>query len=834
MLVFDGTQLSAAGYTSLAEFARNLPQNADTMNEAALGSTGARGTAQFNLRGAGVDATLTLLNGRRIAPYGASLFGTDYFVDLNAIPVHLVERIEVLTDGASAIYGSEAVAGVVNVMLKERTDGIQLDGGYLRTTHGDAEERQLDASGGFAHERGSVSVALSYLEREPLYARDRDWSSDLDFSNRGGPNARSPLSSPATFLLLDTGTYAADPACPAQGPLANRDLLVPGEVELCRFNWAHFASQNSPAERVSAFVASRFEASANTQLFGEYFYAKNENDSVLAPTTIEAAVDADHPSNPFSEDVFAYYRALDVGLRRYRNDGDTSRWVVGASGRAREWQWETAVNVSRSRVEETNFNAVRTSLFQEAVLGRGGTFGDSYYNPFGWNPQNDADVIDGFRVPETWNRSVTEETSFDALLRRPVASIRDNDVNVAFGIQWRRQSLDESLDAVQASGDLAGVGLPATPLDEHRDVRSAFAEVLLPLNDRIEVQLAARTDDYSDFGTTTNPKVALGWKITEAWSAHTSWGTSFRPPAFRELLDPVTNEVATTGEDVWRCPATQDAIDCFGQPVPLTRRGNAQLDPERGETTQVGFVWQPASVPGSSIGVDAWRINYSNRIVRVADRFDLLFAQLPPDANPYVLREDPTATDALLGIPGRVSGLIDTYINADQLDTRGVDVDFGLTIPATRFGEVTTRLMYTYLHSYDLGLDDAGARDSTDLAGGYGFFGPLPRHRANWSAQWSRAPHAISAELHYTGEYRSKTDTWRNNVDTGLPFDVNDWWALDLQYQYRLMVLKDATLRIGCRNCTDEAPPRYNDTTTGENIHDGRGTLLYVRWTQPL
>src|SRR5262249_38764792 len=141
---------------------------------------------------------------------------------------------------------------------------------------------------------------------------------------------------------------------------------------------------------------------------------------------------------------------------------------------------------------------------------------------------------------------------------------------------------------------------------------------------------------------------------------------------------------------------------------------------------------------------------------------------------------------------------------------------------------------YTFLAAYELGLDIGGVNESTDLAGGYGFFGPLPRQRANWSAAWNRAAHGVSAEVHYTGEYRSETDGWRNGIHTGRGFDVDDWGDLDLQYRYRIERLRDATLRIGCINCTDESPPQYNDTTTGENIHDGRGAMLYVRWTQPL
>ncbi|MFZ2508187.1 MAG: TonB-dependent receptor [Steroidobacteraceae bacterium] len=834
VIVFDAAELDASGINTLADFARFLPQNSETMSEAAANSGSTRGTAQFNLRGAGLDATLTLLNGRRIAPYGSGLFGTDFFVDLGAIPAHAIERIEVLKDGASAIYGSEAVAGVVNVILKEAIEGVHVDASYLSAAEGDGEERNFALSGGSSHERSQVSFVLNYLERDAIYSRGRDWSSELDFSGRGGPNQRSPYSSPPTVFLHRSLRWAWDPECPERDSLANRDVLEPGLVELCRFNTAQFTTQNSPAERLSIFATGRHRVIDSLEFFAEVMFAANDNAAVLAPTPVELEVKMDHPDNPFGEDLLALYRAIDTGNRRLRNEGATHRWVAGAAGDVGSWEWESALTGSRSRVKDVSYDAVLFTPLQEAVLGIGGPTGDRYYNPFGANPRNDPALIATFVVDETWSRSTTAEESFDLLVRRDVASLPGGPAAAAIGVQWRRQSLHEELDAVQASGDLAGIGLPVTPLDADRDIRSAFVELALPLHDRVEGQLAVRWDNYSDFGSTINPKLALGWRPTDQVLLRATWGTSFRPPAFRELFDPVTAYLVPVFRDPWRCDATNDPMDCFGNLVPLTSGGNEALDPEKGVSVLFGLVWQSTRVPGLTLGVDLWRIEYSGRIARVSDNFDHLFEQLPPNANPFVLRAPPSAEEVALGIPGRVTGLVETFINADRLDTQGIDIDLEWERAGTRFGDFATRLTWAYLDRYELGLDFAGVQQIDDLAGRYGFFGPLPRHRGNLSMGWNRAAQSVTAQLHYAGRYESATSLWQNGVDTGQPFEVVAWWSLDLQYNYRIERLNGATLRFGCRNCTDNPPPDYNDTITGENIHDGRGALLYVRWTQSI
>lgn len=254
VIVFDASELKAAGITTLGEFSRYLPQNAAIASPGFLRD----GTAGFNLRGIGLDATLTLVNGRRVAPYGAS-GGEEPFVDINAIPVAAIDRIEILTDGASAIYGSEAVAGVVNIVTLQRIEGITAEGGYLTTSEGDGDEWDLNMVGGWSDADTSITGTLSWFDGDPIWSRDRDWASSLDLSEVGGFLYGSSASSPPSLFLLETERLLADPACPTDSPTAQLQVATPGREEYCVFNFWHFTTLQQPSERLGMTASFRHD-----------------------------------------------------------------------------------------------------------------------------------------------------------------------------------------------------------------------------------------------------------------------------------------------------------------------------------------------------------------------------------------------------------------------------------------------------------------------------------------------------------------------------------------------------------------------------------------------
>ena len=833
VIVFESSQLEDLGITTLAEFSRYLPQNANLASDSR--NTGSlMGSAGFNLRGIGLDGTLTLINGRRIAPFGAS-GDSQPFVDINAIPVAAIDRIEVLTDGASAIYGSEAVAGVVNIILLQKIEGITAEAGYLTTTEGDGEEWDANIAGGWSNDSTSFNATLSWFDRGRIWSRDRDWANSVDLSDSGGYSAGSSFSSPPTATLLDSGVRLADPECPESGsPYVQKTAFVPGEFEQCSFNYAWFTSLQQPSTRWGMTASMWHEFSGGVTFFAELLANRSETSSIWAPSPIPFVfVPADHPDNPFGEDLSLRFRILDIGNRGFDTVAKTWRVVSGLGGGWGDWEWEAAFTASEAKSDDSRVNGVLAQEFQDAVLGMGGPNGDQYYNPFGLDTQNPQEVIDAFAISGTGTSVTNKEQTVDFQVSGNFGELSGGPVGAAFGGQFRHQSIDQTADPEELSGVISG-SAGFEPIGANRDIYSLFAELVVPVLPSLEAQLAVRWDDYSDFGSTTNPKIGLGWRPREDLLVRATWGTSFRPPTFRELFAPFTSIIDFTGGDPFRCPVTGDFFDCRGNDAFAEFQGNPDLEPDEGETWLIGFAWEPSAAPGLSIAVDYWAIEHRNRIVSTYDAYFDLLENLPPENNPFVVRAPQTPEDIALGIPGPIIGFRDTYINADKVTTDGVDVNIAYQWSTHRAGDFTSGITYTYLNSLKTGLSYQEAVVQAEQAGGYSFIAGLPKNRGNFRLGWSMGAQGASMLLNYAGSFESKLNVVVNDEETDIPFVVDDYWQLDLQYNYIFHSLKDGQLRIGCINCLDTDPPKYNADVTNESFHEGRGAMVYVRWTQPI
>jgi outer membrane receptor protein involved in Fe transport len=827
VIIIDASDLTDRGITTLGEFARYLPQNAAIESPGTL----TNGTAGINLRGIGLDGTLTLLNGRRVAAYGSS-GDLDPFVDINAIPVAAIERIEILPDGASAIYGSDAVAGVVNIVTRTTIEGATVDGGFLTTAEGDGDEWDLNLTGGWNNETTSVTGTLSWFDSDLIWSRDRDWADTVDLRDRGGYDFSSSASSPPSVYLLESKRFLADPACPENSPTAHLQVYKPGIEEYCVFNFRHFVSLQHPSDRLGMTAFMRHDFSVTTSFFAELLANRSETESTVAPTVLwDFFVPASHPDNPWGEDLLLEGgRALDVGNRSFRSESTTWRLVAGLEGAWGSWDWEAAITGGEAEADHTRFNDVLTEPFQAALLGEGGSNGDQYYNPFGLFPQNPQEVIDGFAISGTHFIETTEEQTVDFQVSGHFGSLPGGAIGAAFGGQYRHNSIDQSADEEELTGVIAGTE-GFEPISDDEDIYSAFAELVVPVLPTLEAQLAVRYDDYSNTGSTTNPKIGLGWKPVETLLLRATWGTSFREPTFRELTDPLVRYDDAVFKDPWRCPATGDSTDCRFNLITSEFSGNPDLEPDEGETWLIGFTWEPTQTPGLTVSMAYWLIEHTNRITTSESRF--LFETLPPDDNPFVIRAPQTAEDLALGIPGVIIGKRNTYINADTVTTDGVDFSLEYQWDTASAGSYSSGVIYTWLNEYTNGFNFGGAGYEEDIAGRAGAGSTWPQHRGNAHLDWEQGSHGATAEVHYTGHYHSPFNWVVDDEETDRPFNVDDYWQLDLHYRYVFESLRQGMLQLGCRNCFDADPPTYNYPIPGEYFHEGRGALLYLRWTQP-
>lgn len=827
VVIFNRADLERAAVNTLEEFARNLPLNWGPFGDA-IGMLYGRdvGYAGFDLRGIGTDSTLTLVNGRRISPY-PRYSGTA--IDINAIPIAAIERIEVLKDGASAIYGAEAIAGVVNIILRTDYDGIEASAGYGLTEHGDNDEVLADFVAGRNDGRSSIMFALSWYNRDHVFSRDRDWASTTDYSDIGGPASGSSMGSPPTLLRYDTFSYEADPECGAD-PLVTWPAPF-GAGTVCRFNYKQYDGLITGIEQLGATLSGRYEIKANLSLFGDLLYSDRQSENNQAPAPIQGSplietytglpyVPADHPNNPFGTDGELRARILDAGTRDYSVDSKAYRLVAGVEGAWSHWDWLATVLLARNKVHNRGQNEISQTRFQQALLGQGGPNGDLTYNPFGYHPQNDSEVI-GWITATHLGRYESKTKGIEFETQGFFGALAGGPVGLAAGLEFRKQDLEQWYDEETQSGDLAGFGA-LTPVSADRKVSSAYAEFSLPLHDTIEVQLAARYDHYDDFGSTTNPKVAIRWQPIPYLVFRGSYSTSFSPPSFEELFAPPATTISYYVDSV-RCEITGLPQDCDWWEYPVQFSGNPDLEPEEGTSWFAGVVWEPPLIPGLNIQLDFWKFEHENRISTWDPQ-----TILDEGGDLGIIRE-PDEPD---GTPGRIIRVESMYINAEELLTRGFDTTVRYGWNTERAGDFEISLIHTYTDRYEYTSSTLGWLEGENFAGKI-LDHPIPRNRGNLNFSWSKGSHGAAANVHYVGHYQNWGNDWVDGVETDDPMIVSSHTTLDLQYSHLFENLRNARLRIGCINCTGKEPP-LTYYPFPEAYHDPRGRVYYIRWQQPI
>jgi outer membrane receptor protein involved in Fe transport len=818
--VYNRQDLLRAGINTLEEFARLLPMNwlEPTLHFRTVGAAG------FDLRGIGIDTTLTLVNGLRIAPYAQS---AENYIDVNAIPVSAIERIEILKDGASAVYGADAIAGVVNIILRQGFEGLEVNAGFGRSQRGDGEATQADFVMGRDIGRGSILFTFSYYDRAAQPMAGRDWSGDADWSPIGGPNRRHGFGSPPTLFRYDTLSFEHDPAC-GSDPLVSSVRPSPAGGTVCGFNFPQYQDQFPSLERIGATLSGRYQISPGLSAFGDALYSDTRSLGRQAPQGIAGSglvqtwtgaplVPAGHPGNPFGVEGELLSRLLGEGARLHQNEATAWRIVAGLEGTRGDWAWRLSGSGSQNEVTKTFGNLVFRSRYQQALLGAGGPQGDQWYNPFGYRPENEPDLVN-WLTTDAVQRDRSVERSVDLLFTRPLGMLGGGPVGVAIGLQYRQQELDQWADDPLLSGDL---GYSHEPVTADRDIAAAYLEFDLPLLERLEAQLALRYEDYSDFGSTTHPKVALRWQPLAELMLRASWSTSFKPPSFYEMYQPVQQDTSWY-RDVERCERTGLPEDCRTRSYPAQWGGNPDLEPEEGESWFTGLLWTPEGLSGFELQLDFWRFRHEERI-------EWLDAQLVLDAKgDFGIIRAPAEAD---GTPGRIVQINEARINADTLLTSGFDTTLRYALQTAGAGGFRLSMAHTYVDRWEFTESLDSGLVNANFAGRYGRVA-VPRNRANLNLSWNRGPHGAAANLHYAGHYENHTTRYVDGEQTDEPMIIPSHTTVDIQYNLRIERLRDAVLRVGCNNIADRDPPLNYGAL--EPLHDGRGRYFYIRWQQPI
>lgn len=786
-------QIERSGSPTVAEVIRNIPSNsAGSYDETFTGSF-ARGSAGVSLRGLGQKSTLVLINGRRMAVYGFAQNLQDSFVDLNSIPLAAVERIEVLKDGASAVYGSDAIAGVVNIILRKDYAGLEATASGGVTSQRDGQEARVSGAFGIGEQgkdKYNLLVAADYFNREAIWARDRALTSDGDYRKYpGGENLpNSTLANPGTYLRRPgTNPFPGSTRRPFASCPPDRVIFFNGNNN-CTENLNVYLTGVPETTRKGLFARGTYDFGGELTGFAEIAFNANETFTQVQPFAvpssqigpgvarqIQAVLPIGHNSNPFSVPIEVRYRFDDVGPRQVTNTTDATRIVAGLNGSWRDWQWEAAAGYTKSKSEQKDKNGIRISGLLAAIA-------DGSYN-FVNNAANSAATYDRIRV--NYSRNADSELSFaDAKASAELMQMANGPLALAAGVDFRHEKINDVSDSVLVSGDVLGRG--SAQAIGNRNIAAGYVELSIPAAKNVEIQLAGRSDHYSDFGNSSTPKIGARWTPVKNLLLRASFSKGFRAPSIPESGDSNAFFFQTL-QDTTRCAI--NTVYCGPVSVPGSFTANPDLKPEKSDSWTAGLVFEPTT--STSIGLDYYYIKQKN-LVQSRDFQDILDNEVLNQR--YVTRGAPTSDDIARGAPGPLVLVAAPYDNLDAVETSGIDVDLRGRWNAGGYGRVGTSATGTYIIHYKQPL--APGQPLEEMAGTYN----LPRFKGQASVSWDSGPWSSSLTANYVGKFKQSKSA-SVNADP----EIKPWTTLDVQGSYG--GLRNTKFTLGVKNLTNREPP---------------------------
>ena len=883
---FSAQDFEDLGISSGADLLAELPQQGEVSfnSERVVGGVNdARGdVSSINLRGIGTGYSLTLLNGRRLVLHPGTQ-AEDLVpvttVNSNALPVRGLKRVEVLRDGAAAIYGTDAIAGVINYVLKDKNTGGDLQFQYGKNDGTDKDTFSLSGSGGwfFNNEQTHLTLSASLYQQDMLMASERDYAASSDTRNYPGLAAEfvgntsldgRTTSTPWAELSSDSlGTFhiqpdtfdgcevALDNGICADGGSLDRELRYDSNSE---------RSLSSEVSRVNLYALMTHNLSDEVELYGEALYYQAQADRLREQsgnlTAQRFTVSSDAFYNPFGEDVTVRrYRPIDTGPRKINVEDYSYRFLTGLRGYYQDWDWDTAVLYSKAHTLDTA-NRVNTTLFQQAV---NSTDQSTAYNLFnggsltspniGDDTGNDQDVIDSFMF-NIERESETELALYDFKLSRPdIFALPAGDVGMAVGVEYRYESFsdarsdalngtDSFIDIVTGNASaLASTVLGSSPTPDSSGSRNVFSTYVefavplladLPLVKSLNMQLAARYERFSDVGDITKPKVSLAWQVNDMIQLRAAYAEGFKAPGLPQ----------TTAVDVSRSNTRSDPISGIRQGTLEIRNGSDDLKPETSTNTFAGIVFTP--IKNLTLTADWWHIKQKDVVGILSSQTQILYdALLRVDggSNTNVIRDD----------NNEILYVTNDYTNLLPREIKGIDYSIFYKMN-TELGDFTFTANAANLTQFDQGLDPVTQRVVTaqengneavlfdgETVGIPGAAGDLltkngrPEWRSNIGIRWQKDNWGAGIKYKYISELENVSLSYFDDAGDLVYQQIDDWSTVDAYASYSFTQqnswLDKTKLTLGARNLGDKEPPFTSGTFGYEaGVHSSAGRYLYM------
>ena len=817
----SSAEIAKTGATSVTELLQKLPSMQGFTNDAVSVGGGGAGYSSASVHNLGDTRTLVLLDGRRIASFaGQTLTGASSGVDLNVLPLAAIERVEILTDGASSIYGTDAIGGVVNFILKSDFRGFDVQASYYQPEAGGAQEKKFGLTAGWGDldtNRFNIMASYAHNERSSLLATDRP---DFAYPAKGYyevGNARllttSIRSFPAnTFWAKGDDGAIMNPALSATGTCPQYHVQ---QGTQCRYIYPT-ALEIFPESKIdSGAVNFNFKLNENNTLFAQGLMSRHVLTSRIAPAPVELPIDpagslyqtylAPYGVPAGADEIVAYWRAFDAGKRTTEDVDRALHFVVGAKGTLFNWDYNTAYTHSENKWDEYDTDGWLTNDGLSAALAKG------TINPYGPQTAEGLADIEAAKFIGLFKSGKTQLDMLELKASHDLFQLPAGMSSIGVGADFRREKNSYNPSAMAMGTDRGGIAgdfSADVPFDLSRDVWGLFGEVLVPVVKNLETSGSVRYDHYSDFGSTTNFKLSARYSPVKSLLFRGSVNSGFHAPQPAQLAD-VTQLYGVTGGN-YDCPfPASDPRSAYCYPGAVQYQeyvsGNPNLKPEKSAQFTFGFRFEPTS--WVSTGADYWHVH-------IRDQFGTVTEQQVAN-DPEAAWEKgwikPIYTDPLSG---------KTYLafvlpqdNFGDRIAEGLDIDTKFFF-RTPIGRVTSTINATWIFSDKQQLEKGGEFFQT--AGRWDE--NLGTVTARWKGIWGTTLTTGDWDNTLTLNYTSGYDERRDGNETGDLIDattgdyvavqrrVAEYFTADWQTVYRTP-LKGLKMTAGIINIGNVRPP---------------------------
>lgn len=792
LISISRAEIDKQGYANIKDVISNLTQNAGGTidNSFTFGFT--PGASAVNLRGVGFGQTLTLIDGRRLPIYPIGISGTTNFVDLSSIPMAFVERIDVLTDGASAIYGSDAVAGVINIITRKDIEGISTSYRTSITSDGGYDTQRFNLLTGAKNGDTQLDIIIDYWKQQPLWASDRNYAKS-DVSNSRGNYSFGG----ASFISLQSDLIVQDPNCGSDSGALNGEGIANVNLPVytlndtwCGFDRSKYRQLIAPQERFSVMARVSYEVNEDISFFSRVGMTNSNTKSQTEPNfyggglltgfgslvpnnggLVLAGADNNPTNGTGQEEAGVFIRRLtEFGPRKSEIKNNSINFLAGLNGELYDGQfdWELGVAYNNTQLDIESNNILLSGLNSAVENGL------DLFQPI---PQSVVEQL-GFmanKKAESTNKLIDFSISGDLDF-----SLDGGPVKFAFALEHVKEDYFDRPDTFVNNGDAFDGSTSGEGSRKHMGVGG---ELSFPFTSNLEMDIALRWDDYQDksaVGSAFSPRVAIAYKITDKVLTRFSWGKSFRAPdmqklfggftsAFSDIIDP--DSPSNPGEVV--------------QSVQVFSGSNIDLSEEKGVNFNLGVAWEITDQ--LNLNIDIYDISLSEIVAEPSAQF------IVNACSEFDLLCDFIQRDSTGSLNGADAFIVTFPINFAKQQTRGVDFSADYKW-FNSFGDWQAKLATTWIQSFYFQV--VQGIDKVDNIG----LGLYPEYRTNLMLDWQGENKGATVKLNYIDKVGGQfcIDCQSNEY-------IDAWTTIDANFRYHYSEFTQ--LSIGINNLLNKRPP---------------------------